>query len=161
MSSCSEQQVGSQDFFAVGIVCACNEDAFLVYHGTQPRKQELPEEPTQGCPEGQARQKTRERERERERSSCQSTISSPKPSLPATPMRTVFVSLEKQHDEKDFFKLKTILKSRTSSNEEPCHRPGVACIMEPRWCASLSPNLCKPSWRQTCLGEDWSAEACL
>ena len=40
------------------------------------------------------------------------------------------VYLEKNHDEKDFFKLKTILKSRTSSNEELCHRPGMGLALD-------------------------------
>ena len=42
----------------------------------------------------------------------------------------VCVYLEKNHDEKDFFKLKTILKSRTSSNEELCHRPGMGLALD-------------------------------
>ena len=40
------------------------------------------------------------------------------------------VYMEKNHDEKDFFKLKTILKSRTSSNEELCHRPGMGLALD-------------------------------
>ena len=51
----------------------------------------------------------------------------------------VCVYLEKNHDEKDFFKLKTILKSRTSSNEELCHRPGMGLALEQKRISPIAP----------------------
>lgn len=45
-----------------------------------------------------------------------------KPKLASYPNEDgMCVCTEKNHDEKDFFKLKNILKSRNSGNEELCH----------------------------------------
>ena len=40
------------------------------------------------------------------------------------------VYTEKNHDEKDFFKLKNILKTRNSGNEELCHRIGMGLALD-------------------------------